>query len=232
MKLPVLEDLESRFRVASSCVGLVGCLCVCYAVWTPYWFMKRGLWTVMNVTVRAPADEDVLFKAQESEKVFGVLASLMALSSAALCLIFALCWTSRTVHSYSNTRSLLMSGTTLYPTTLLLLTLAPTGFFFLLSWSLFTSQHREEIQQNPLGLGSSYWLGMFGWVILLVVQPALFLVEQCMVPDPLPDLMRSILYGQLPSEQQPTSRSYSNASEPCYSKKTTHSTPRRVVSLA
>ena len=59
--------------------------------------------------------------------MFGFLSSLMAVSSAVLCLVFALCWSSRTVHSYSNTRSLLMAGQTLYPTTLLLLTLVPTG---------------------------------------------------------------------------------------------------------
>lgn len=63
----------------------------------------------------------------EAEKVFGVLSFLMALSTGALSLVFALCWTSEAVRSYSNTRSLLMAGQALYPTTLLLLTMASTG---------------------------------------------------------------------------------------------------------
>ena len=53
--------------------------------------------------------------ALEAEQVFGVLSFLMALSTGALCLVFALCWTSETVRSYSNTRSLLMAGQALYP---------------------------------------------------------------------------------------------------------------------
>lgn len=65
--------------------------------------------------------------ALEAEQVFGVLSFLMAVNSGALCLVFALCWTSQTVRSYSNTRSLLMAGQALYPTVLLLLTLGPTG---------------------------------------------------------------------------------------------------------
>lgn len=63
----------------------------------------------------------------EAERVFGVLSFLMAVSTGALCLVFALCWRSETVHSYSNTRSLLMAGQALYPSTLLLLTMASTG---------------------------------------------------------------------------------------------------------
>lgn len=65
--------------------------------------------------------------ALEAERVFAVLSFLMAVSTGALCLVFALCWTSQTVRSYSNTRSLLMAGQALYPTTLLLLTMASTG---------------------------------------------------------------------------------------------------------
>lgn len=65
--------------------------------------------------------------AMEAERVFAVLSCLMALSTVALCLVFALCWTSNTVLSYSNTRALLMAGQALYPTTLLLLTMASTG---------------------------------------------------------------------------------------------------------
>lgn len=76
--------------------------------------------------------------ALESERVFAVLSSLMAVSTGALCLVFALCWTSDTVRSYSNTRSLLMANQALYPTMLLLLTMIPTGWYrhtALCAWS-------------------------------------------------------------------------------------------------
>lgn len=65
--------------------------------------------------------------AVEAERVFAGLSCLMAVSTVALCLVFALCWTSGTVRSYSNTRALLMAGQALYPTTLLLLTMTSTG---------------------------------------------------------------------------------------------------------
>ncbi|KAL6474167.1 hypothetical protein MHYP_G00177280 [Metynnis hypsauchen] len=125
-----------------------------------------------------------------AQRIFAAISFLMALSSGVLCLVFAFCWTSRTVRSYSNTRSLLMAGQALYPTTLLLITLAPTGFLFLLSWALFTNQHIAEIQ-DITRLGSSYWLGVVGWALLLAVLPVVFLVEQCVVPDVLPELMRA-----------------------------------------
>lgn len=50
MKLLELGDSISRFRFSQSCVGLAGCLCVCYAVWTPFWLKERGLWTEWNNT--------------------------------------------------------------------------------------------------------------------------------------------------------------------------------------
>nr|XP_057931590.1 uncharacterized protein si:ch211-256a21.4 isoform X2 [Doryrhamphus excisus] len=130
--------------------------------------------------------------ALEAERVFGVLSFLLALSTGALSLVFALCWTSKTVHSYSNTRSLLMAGQALYPTTLLLLTMFPTGFFFLLSWSLFNYEHSEEINSDFSSLGSSYWLGALGWTLLLVVEMIIFLAEQAIVPDVLEDLEKAV----------------------------------------
>lgn len=50
MKFLELDDSIGRFRFSQSCLGLVGCLCVCYAVWTPYWVKDRGLWTEWNAT--------------------------------------------------------------------------------------------------------------------------------------------------------------------------------------
>ncbi|KAI4876671.1 hypothetical protein NFI96_027137 [Prochilodus magdalenae] len=190
MKGLELEDTTSRFRFTQSCLGLVGCLCISYAVWTPDWLNKRGLWANGN---ESSADnswaEEQGIEGLGAQRVFAVLSFLMAMASGVLCLVFALCWTSQTVWSYSNTRSLLMAGQALYPTTLLLITLAPTGFFFLLSWALFTNQHIAEIQVDFTRLGSSYWLGVVGWGLLLAVLPVVFLVEQCVVPDILPQLM-------------------------------------------
>lgn len=100
---------------------------------TSYWLLKPQPY----VTLPVYSESSVLFMycicvclcppALEAERVFGVLSFLMAVSTGALCLVFALCWTSQTVRSYSNTRSLLMAGQALYPTTLLLLTMASTG---------------------------------------------------------------------------------------------------------
>ncbi|KAM9377882.1 uncharacterized protein KZ484_010173 [Pholidichthys leucotaenia] len=204
MKFIELEDSISRFRVAQSCLGLVGCACVSYAVLTPFWLNEEGLWTQWNATDRGQTNwkEDFVFSPLELEQVFGVLSFLMALSTGALCLVFALCWTSKTVLSYANIRHLVMAKQALYPTTLLLLTMFCTGFFFLLSWSFFTYQHQEEISQDFSSLGSSYWLGALGWFLLLVVELIVFIAEQAIVPDILPDLERALEAGKWPLTQQ------------------------------
>ncbi|KAM9816081.1 uncharacterized protein si:ch211-256a21.4 [Syngnathus typhle] len=192
MKLPEFKDTISRFRFTQCCVGLGGCLCVSYAVWTPFWLKDGGLWTEWNKTKGDPVIDGVIFNALEAERVFGVLSFLLALSTGALSLVFALWWTSETVRSYSNTRSLLMARQALYPTTLLLLTMLSTGFFFLLSWSIFTYHHYEEIYEDFSILGSSYWLGALGWILLLVVESIVFVAEQAIVPDILEDLEKAV----------------------------------------
>lgn len=72
-----------------------------------------------------------VFIALEFERVFAVLAFVMAACAVILCLMFALCWTHETGNTYSNARSLLMVGSALYPTTLLLITLTLTGMYSL-----------------------------------------------------------------------------------------------------
>lgn len=217
MKLLELGDSISRFRFAQSCVGLAGCLCVFYAVWTPFWLKERGLWTEWNDTMSDQTNLKGVFNALEAERVFAVLSFLMAASTGALCLVFALCWTSETVRSYSNTRSLLMAGQALYPTTLLLLTMAATGFFFLLSWSLFTYHHREEISQDFSSLGSSYWIGALGWFLLMVVETIVFIAEQAVVPDILPDLERAVESWRISSQLKAAKRSFSDSYHSGYS---------------
>ncbi|XP_016318206.1 uncharacterized protein LOC107670199 [Sinocyclocheilus anshuiensis] len=192
MQGPELVDSRSRFRFIESCLGLMGSLCISYAIWTPRWLDDRGLWTSENQTRLDDrwTTEDIA-KALEAERVLAVVAFLMSVSSGLLCLMFALCWTSQTVRSYSNTRSLLMAGQAIDPTTLLLLTLLPTGFFFFLSWALFTHQHIGEIREDVSRLGPSYWLGVVGWASLLAVLPVVFLAEKFVVPDILPELKKA-----------------------------------------
>lgn len=236
MKVLELEDSGSRFRLAQCAVGLVGCLFVAYAVWTPGWLGDKGLWTHWNDTDQdqteqayAPS-EGLIWNALEAERVFGVLSFFMAVSSGALCFVFSFCWTSKTVFSYSNTRSLLMAGQALYPTTLLLLTLGPTGFFFLLSWSLFTYQHWSEISDDVGRLGFSYWLGALGWVLLLVVLPVVFLVEQSVVPDILPGLRKSLRLIQNNNHLPYAFRSISERHPHCANEGTNRDL-RRIVSV-
>ncbi|KAK2866984.1 hypothetical protein QQF64_022654 [Cirrhinus molitorella] len=192
MQGPELVDSRSRFRFIESCLGLMGCLCISYAIWSPQWLDDRGLWTSGNET--SPDDswttEDIA-KALEAERVFAFVAFLMAVGCGLLCVMFALCWTSQTVRSYSNTRSLLIAGQALDPTTLLLFTLVPTGFLFFLSWALFTHHHIGEIRDDVSRLGLSYWLGMVGWALLLAVLPVIFLAEKFVVPDILPELKKA-----------------------------------------
>ncbi len=75
-----------------------------------------------------------------------------------------------------------------------------TGFFFLLSWSFFTYQHREEISQDFSCLGSSYWLGALGWFLLLVVEIIVFIAEQAVVPDIIPDLEKAVETWRISSQ--------------------------------
>ncbi|XP_067293049.1 uncharacterized protein si:ch211-256a21.4 [Pseudorasbora parva] len=193
MQGPELADSRSRFRFTESCLGLMGCLCISYAIWTHRWIDDRGLWSSRPNETR-PDDslttEDIT-KDLEAVRVFAVVAFLMSVSSGVLCLMFALCWTSQTVRSYSNTRSLLLVGQALDPTTLLLFTLVPTGFLFFLSWALFTHQNIGEIRDDITRLGASYWLGVVGWALLLAVLPIVFLAEKFVVPDILPELVKA-----------------------------------------
>lgn len=89
-----------------------------------------------------------------------------------------------------------------------------TGFFFLLSWSFFTYQHREEIRQDFSSLGSSYWLGALGWTLLLVVEPIVFIVEQAVVPDILPDLENAVEPWRISSPSEADEQSFSQSSHP------------------
>ena len=46
--------------------------------------------------------------------------------------------------------------------------------------------------QDFSSLGSSYWIGALGWFLLLVVEVIVFISEQALVPDILPDLEKAV----------------------------------------
>ncbi|XP_027860956.1 uncharacterized protein LOC114136833 [Xiphophorus couchianus] len=209
MKFLELRDSISRFRFAQSCLGLTGCVCVCYSICTPHWLKDKRWWLISNNNSSNQERHGDDIPLYEAKRVFGVISLLMALSTAALCLVFALCWTSKTVHSYSNTRSLLMAGQALFPTTLLFLTMASTGFFFLLSWSLFTYEHWKVNNEDFSSLGRSYWLGALGWILLLVVETVVFIAEQAVVPNIIPDLEKAVKSWQSAAQYEATKRALS-----------------------
>lgn len=105
-----------------------------------------------------------------------------------------------------------------------------TGFFFLLSWSLFTYQHREEISQDLSSLGSSYWLGAIGWFLLLVMEMIVFVAEQAVVPDILPDLEKAVESWRISSQLRTTTLSCSDSYNSAYSPSDMY--PQRFVSAA
>lgn len=105
-----------------------------------------------------------------------------------------------------------------------------TGFFFLLSWSLFTYHHREEISQDLSSLGSSYWFGAIGWFLLLVVEMIVFVAEQAVVPDILPDLEKAVESWRISSQPRAPTLSCSDSSYCAYSPSDMY--PQRFVSAA
>lgn len=103
-----------------------------------------------------------------------------------------------------------------------------TGFFFLLSWSFFTFHHIEEIRQEFSSLGSSYWLGAVGWILLLVVESVVFIAEQAVVPDILPDLEKALESWRISSQLKAAKRSFSAGYQPAEDK--SHVAPKRWTS--
>lgn len=66
MKLLDLGDNIGRFRFSQSCVGLAGCLCLSYSVWTPFWLKERGLWAEWNNTVSDQAGHKDIFNGEST----------------------------------------------------------------------------------------------------------------------------------------------------------------------
>ncbi|XP_007885808.1 uncharacterized protein si:ch211-256a21.4 [Callorhinchus milii] len=176
---------EKQYRWFQCVLGLVGCLALIYSICTPFWIQDRevskGLWNSMaivnstNTTVTRLGEEynrDV-----EAEQVFGVIACLMAISDICLCFVFIFFWDAE-IHTHSR----MNPGRKLYPVTLLLTLFVTTGFLYLITWSVFTKHYKHQIKDIKQ-LGSSFWMGTFSWVILLVVSPVTYIVELCISPD-------------------------------------------------
>ncbi|XP_014343573.1 uncharacterized protein SI:CH211-256A21.4 [Latimeria chalumnae] len=189
------RELRKRnrcFRVIQSVWGLIGSICLIYSVCSPFWFQGKGLWTDPGITSRQAGDNEtsgtegplrtatksVDYSAIEAERVFGVLAVIMAVSSVFMCLLFIFCWSSNK-HTFSK----LNPGLRLYPGTLLITVLVPTGFFFLVSWSVFTRQHKDQLKSDISQFGSSYWLGAVAWICLIVILPATYVIDQFTSPE-------------------------------------------------
>uniref|UniRef100_H3BD65 Uncharacterized protein n=1 Tax=Latimeria chalumnae TaxID=7897 RepID=H3BD65_LATCH len=174
------RELRKRnrcFRVIQSVWGLIGSICLIYSVCSPFWFQGKGLWTDPGITSRQAGDNETFFSI-EAERVFGVLAVIMAVSSVFMCLLFIFCWSSNK-HTFSK----LNPGLRLYPGTLLITVLVPTGFFFLVSWSVFTRQHKDQLKSDISQFGSSYWLGAVAWICLIVILPATYVIDQFTSPE-------------------------------------------------
>lgn len=65
MKFLELGDAISRFRFSQSCVGLAGCVCVLYAVLTPFWLKDRGLWAEQNDTRSEQTKHNDIFDGEQ-----------------------------------------------------------------------------------------------------------------------------------------------------------------------
>ncbi|XP_039600077.1 uncharacterized protein si:ch211-256a21.4 [Polypterus senegalus] len=172
----------ATFRLAESLLGLVGCVCVVYAVWQPYWLGDEGLLIkAVNVTA-AGADHSSYsgltdFRALATEQIFAILSSFLALCSGCICLVVMCCmpssWTTRSKVSHP----LVHTHKVLHPGTLLMVILIPTGVFFFISWLIFTLHHRQDIASDITQLGSCYWFGLSAWVLLLLFFPMVYFTE-------------------------------------------------------
>ncbi|XP_077953730.1 uncharacterized protein LOC120812821 [Gasterosteus aculeatus] len=213
-----LRDSNSRFRFSQSCVGLAGCLCVCYAVWTPFWLKDRGLWTAGNNTKsdQTSSRDGILFNVLEAERVFGVLSFLMA-SVLVLCV-----WCSPSagdLRRCTPTPTRAPSSWQNRPSTPQRSCCSHWPPQDSVSSSAGLSLPISTGKKDFSSLGSSYWLGALGWVLLLVLETIIFVAEQAVVPDILPDLERAVESVRISHPTKAALRSCSDGYYPCNSKR-------------
>ncbi|XP_067850122.1 uncharacterized protein si:ch211-256a21.4 isoform X3 [Heptranchias perlo] len=155
---------ELRYRLLQNVLGIIGSVALIYSVFSPDWYQSKGLWHTPDI-INKTAAENVqlhhqLSRAVEVERIFGMIASMMAVTAVCICLLLIFCWDP---DNYSESK--MNPGRVLHPGELLLVVLVPTALLFLISWSLFTNRHKKQIK-NISQLGSGYWMGMCSWFTL------------------------------------------------------------------
>ncbi|XP_041053781.1 uncharacterized protein si:ch211-256a21.4 isoform X2 [Carcharodon carcharias] len=175
-----MRGKELRCRLLQNITVIIGSITLIYSACSSTWYQNKGLWHPLNT----PAAENAtlhhrLSRAVEAERVFGVIASVMAITAICMSLLFIFCWNPDT-----NSESKMNPGRILHPGKLLIVILVPTALLYLIAWALFTNRHMEQIKNDITQFGTAYWLAMCSWFMLLVILPMIYLIEQCSLPEP------------------------------------------------
>ncbi|XP_078403993.1 uncharacterized protein LOC144684230 isoform X2 [Cetorhinus maximus] len=118
-----MRGKELRCRLLQNLTVIIGSITLIYSACSPTWYQNKGLWHPLNT----PAAENAtlhhqLSRAVEAERVFGVIASVMAITAICMSLLFIFCWNPDT-----NSESKMNPGRILHPGKLLIVILVPTA---------------------------------------------------------------------------------------------------------
>ncbi|XP_038664159.1 uncharacterized protein si:ch211-256a21.4 isoform X1 [Scyliorhinus canicula] len=170
---------ELRYLLLQNIIGISGCAALIFSVISPGWYRGKGLWEpLLTPSAQNGSRLHTLSSALGTEHVFGVIASLMAIMAICISLLFIFCWNPDT-----DSKSKMNPGRILHPGKLLIVILMPTALLYLITWSLFTNRHMEQIKNDITQFGSAYWIGMCSWFTLLIILPIVYLMEQCSLTD-------------------------------------------------
>ncbi|XP_078270936.1 uncharacterized protein LOC144602106 [Rhinoraja longicauda] len=170
------------YRLLLTIPGIAGSVALVYSVCSSDWYSGRGLWWADSVEHAASQ----LSRAVETERVLGVIASMMAVIAICLCLLFSFCW-----DPYTYSESKMNPGRIRHPEKLLLTVLMSTALLYFISWCSYTNRYKEQIRSDITKLGSAYWAGICSCLTLLVILPIIYLMEQCALSKTETDLKRS-----------------------------------------
>ncbi|XP_043561883.1 uncharacterized protein si:ch211-256a21.4 isoform X1 [Chiloscyllium plagiosum] len=178
-----MRGRELRCRLLQNTTVIIGSVALIYSVCSPSWYQNKGLWYMPDVTNSSTSERTEfhhpLSRAVEAERVFGVIATMMAITAICIALLLICCWNPDTyIESKMN------PGRILYPGKLLIVILVPTALLYFIAWSLFTNRHMEQMKNDITQFGSAYWMGMCAWFTLLVILPIIYLMEQCSHQEP------------------------------------------------
>ncbi|XP_048401192.1 uncharacterized protein si:ch211-256a21.4 [Stegostoma tigrinum] len=169
---------ELRCRLLQNTVVIIGSVALIYSVCSPSWYQSKGLWSMSEFTNTNTSQQTeldhLLSRAVEAERVFGVIATMMAITAICIALLLICCWNPDTY-----TESKMNPGRILHPGKLLIVILVPTALLYFIAWSLFTNRHMEQMKNDITQFGSAYWVGMCAWFTLLVILPIIYMMEQC-----------------------------------------------------